>query len=208
MIRPFIPQVSPAPRKVLRSMVDHVHFERLKSKYGYWASWAIWAEEGDLPKNNVGSLDVFEKPDCLRQLNPHVVFVGLNISRGSIRAPLANFHDIRPEATDFKIRYALKDSPWWGGYMTDIIKDFDEKSSGAVVRYLREHKSFEEENAEIFRGELDDLGTTDPLIIAFGRDAHSVLLRQFGDRYRIARIPHYAVFSSKESYRKELSRVW
>ena len=95
------------------SIVDQEHFESLKKKYGYYSSWAIWAEEGDTPKSNVGDLSVFEGTNFLSQLNPNVVLVGLNISRDVVRAPLANFHDIRPKATDFKIRYALKNSPWW-----------------------------------------------------------------------------------------------
>ncbi len=47
---------------------------------------------------------------------------------------------------EYKIRYALKNSPFWGGYMTDVIKDFAEKASKKMMDYLRENKSFEKEN--------------------------------------------------------------
>ena len=74
-----------------------------------------------------------------------IIFIGLNISR-PIENPLGNFHDPRPMATDFKIRYALKDTPYWGGYMTDIIKDFEEKASGKMMKYLKTDPAFEKEN--------------------------------------------------------------
>ena len=190
------------------SIVDQEHFESLKKKYGYYSSWAIWAEEGDTPKSNVGDLSVFEGTNFLSQLNPNVVLVGLNISRDVVRAPLANFHDIRPKATDFKIRYALKNSPWWGGYMTDIIKDYAELSSGKVMKYLKENKSFEKQNVTAFKEELEDLGVSDPLLIALGGDTHSILDRNFGSELRIIRVLHYASYINRENYRKELSKFW
>lgn len=189
-------------------MLEKETFELSKAKYGYWASWALWSEVGQTPKSNVGDLSIFVGDDCLRHLNPEVVLVGLNISRGAIKEPLANFHDSRAEATDYKIRYALKDSPFWGGYMTDIIKDFDEKESGKVATYLRGHGTFEESNVHIFREELLDLGIAHPTIVAFGNDAYSVLARNFRTEYRIVKIPHYANYSSKEEYREQVKSVW
>ena len=35
-------------------------FEFIKSKYQYWSSWAVWAEEGDSPKSNVGDLSILD----------------------------------------------------------------------------------------------------------------------------------------------------
>jgi hypothetical protein len=140
-------------------------------------------------------------------LKPNIILVGLNISRGKIGVPLANFHDARSVAQDFKIRYALSGSPFWGAYMTDIIKDFDQKESGKVMNYLRTNKPFEKENAELFREEINDLGGHDPTIIAFGRDVHTILMRNFANNYKIFKIPHYSNYNSKEKYREEVSRV-
>ena len=185
-------------------MVTKDKFEFIKEKYGHWTSWAIWANAGDTPKSNVGDLSIFSGDDFLTQLNSEVVLVGLNISRGDIKFPLANFHDARSEATDYKIRYALKDTPLWGGYMTDIIKDFNEKESGKMMSYLRSNKEFEKSNAKIFQEELGDLGCINPTIIAFGNDAHSILLRNFKDQYKILKVPHYANYTSKETYRQQI----
>jgi hypothetical protein len=185
-------------------MVDRAKFEFIKEKYGHWTSWAIWAEAGDAPKSNVGDLSIFSGDNFLSQLNSEVILVGLNISRGDIKSPLANFHDARSEATDYKIRYALKDTPFWGGYMTDIIKDFNEKESGKMMSYLRVNKEFEDKNVEIFYEELKDLGSVSPIIIAFGNDAYSILTRNFKDQYRVLKVPHYANYTSKERYREQV----
>ena len=192
-------------------MLDKKKFEFIKNKYGHWASWAIWVDEGEKPKSNVGDLSVFDitkNKGLLSQLKPNIILVGLNISRGSIKHPLANFHDARSEATDFKIRFALKGSPFWGGYMTDIIKDFDQKNSGEVAGYLKTHKAFEEENIKIFREEINDLGINKPTIIAFGGDTYSVLTRNLNKEFKILKISHYAHFISKEKYREEIKSLW
>jgi len=188
-------------------MVTKEKFDYIKDKYGYWTSWAIWAEVGETPKSNVGDLSIFIGDKFLEILNPEVILVGLNISRGDVRYPLANFHDIRTEATDYKIRYALKDTPFWGGYMTDIIKDFNEKESGKMVAYLRTNKEFEESNVEIFKQELKDLESKDPTIVAFGNDAYSILIRNFKNQYRVLKVPHYANYSSKEKYREQVNQI-
>ena len=190
-------------------MLDQKKFEFIKKKYGHYASWAIWADEGEKPKDNVGDLGVFDiktNAKLLQQLNPNIILVGLNISR-RIELPLGNFHDVRSQSMDFKIRYALRGSPFWGAYMTDIIKDFEQKVSGKMMRYLGTDKLFEEKNVENFRREIHDLGVDNPTIIAFGRDAHSVLARNFEREYKISKIPHYSNYSSKEKYREEVKCI-
>jgi hypothetical protein len=191
-------------------MIDHTKFEFIKKKHGYYASWAIWADVGKKPKDNVGNIGVFDVKNnagLLQQLNPNIILVGLNVSRGLIEVPLANFHDTRSVAMDFKIRYALSGSPFWGAYMTDIIKDYNRKESGKVMSFLRTHKPFEKENARLFREEIKDLGSSNPTIIAFGKDAHTILTRNFSNEYNIFKIPHYSKFSSKEKYKEEVSCV-
>ena len=184
-------------------------FDFIKAKYGHYASWAIWAEEGEKPKDNIGDLSVFdiENNDRLfQQLNPNIILVGLNISR-KIDVPLGNFHDPRSQAMDYKIRYALKNSPFWGGYMTDIIKDFEQKVSGQMMSYLRTNKQFEKDNVKIFRAELNDLGIDNPAIVAFGRDAHVILNRNFANEIKVFKVPHYSNYTGKEKYREEVKSI-
>jgi hypothetical protein len=192
-------------------MITKQQFNLIKDKYAFCSSWAIWAGEDERPKSNVGDLTVLNpdiNQDLLVQLNTEVVLVGLNISRGDIKYPFANFHDSRSVATDFKIRFALRDSPYWGGYMTDIIKDFEQKISGKVISYLKNNKSFEEENVQVFRQELMDIGAEDPLLIAFGNHTYEILNRYLKGEFRILKIPHYANYTNKEKYRDQVKQIW
>ena len=191
-------------------MISQNQFNFIKSKYQYWSSWAIWADQGDTPKSNVGDLSVLDpntNPKLLPTLNPNIVLVALNISRGDITLPFGNFHDTRSEATDYKIRYATNDTPLWGAYMTDIIKDFEEKISGKVKSYLRENRDFEKENVDFFVQELSDIGATNPTLIAFGNESYDILKRNLNNEFKIHKIPHYANYSSKEKYRMQIKEV-
>jgi hypothetical protein len=192
-------------------MIDQAKFKLIKEKYGHYASWAVWADSGGKPKDNIGDLSIFEieeKDSLLRQLKPDVVLVGLNISSRSIQSPLGNFHDGRVRySQDYKLRYALKETSLWGAYMTDIIKDFEQKASGEVMAYLRSNKSLEKDNVERFKEELRDLGVDQPTIIAFGGDAFKVLARNLGEQYDVWKMPHYSKYISKEEYRKEIGSI-
>ena len=191
-------------------MISQNQLNFIKSKYQYWSSWAIWADQGDTPKSNVGDLSVLDpntNPKLLPTLNPNIALVALNISRGDITLPFGNFHDARSEATDYKIRYATNDTPLWGAYMTDIIKDFEEKISGKVKSYLRENRDFEKENVDFFVQELSDIGATNPTLIAFGNESYDILKRNLNNEFKIHKIPHYANYSSKEKYRMQIKEV-
>ena len=190
-------------------MIDYDKFESIKSKYGHYASWAIWDKEGKKPKENVGNLNILEiegNNQLLQQLNPNIIFVGLNISR-RVEIPLGNFHDSQPQGMDYKIRYALNNSPFWGAYMTDIIKSFEEKVSEKMMKHLRTNKQFEEENIRIFRQELNDLEVEYHSIIAFGNDAYTILKRNFNNEFNIFKVPHYSNYIGKEKYREELKVI-
>ena len=181
-------------------------FEFIKKKYGHYASWAVFGEEGNLPKSNMSDLSMFENTDILKILNPNVIFVGLNISKlGQLNRPFENFHG--PLGGAYKIRFAFKNSPYWGAYMTDIIKDFAEKASNKMMHYLRNNKDFEEENILTFKQELTDLESDNPLLIAFGNDVYCVLKRNFQDEFNIKKVPHYSTYMSKEKYRKEIKEI-
>ena len=127
--------------------------------------------------------------------------VGLNISRNTSGRTFGNFHDSRPQGQDYKIRYAFRNTEYYGAYMTDIIKDFEQLISGKVTSYLKEHPDCEAHNVRSFETELDDLGGSNPLIIAFGSDIYTILNRNLKDKYRIIQVTHYSHYISKEDYR-------
>jgi hypothetical protein len=184
------------------------HFINISNKYGEFASWAVWANEDLKPKSNIGDMSIFDlekNPNLLNILNPNVVMVGLNFSRSIEKVKFVNFHDKRPQGQDYKIRYAFSDTEFYGAYMTDIIKDFEEKISGNVLTYLKENKDFETQNIKFFEQEIKDLSSKDPLIIAFGNITFDLLQKYFGQTYRIKKVMHYSQQISKENYRK---MVW
>jgi hypothetical protein len=182
-------------------MIDEATYRKMEKKYGLLGSWAVWAEAESTPKSNISDLSIFDQADILQSLNPEVVFVGLNISRDAIKTTWGNFHDANPRGTDFKMRYALRGTEWWGGYMTDIIKNYDEVNSMKVSQYLKHNPSYEKENVNIFLKELETLGAKNPTVIAVGGATHEILTRNFARQFRIVKIPHYAHRMSKENYR-------
>ena len=76
-----------------------------------------------------------------------------------------------------------------------------------MMHYLRNNKDFERENILTFKQELKDLGSVDPLLIAFGNDAHLVLERNLKNEFNIKKVPHYSTYMSKEKYREEVKNI-
>jgi hypothetical protein len=185
-------------------MVSEKHYLEIAQKYGAYSSWAVWANEGSKPKSNIGDMSLFDlsiNPTILSILNPHIIMVGLNFSRAVNNTPFSNFHDGRPQSQDFKLRFAFSNTPYYGAYMTDIIKDFEEKISGNVRAYLNENNGFELHNIDLFNQELADLQSKDPLIIAFGNMTYDILKKHFDGKYCIQKVMHYSQQINKEKYK-------
>lgn len=190
-------------------MITEKKFKSIKENYGHYASWAIWAEKGNREKDTVGDLSIFDDKkliNTLPLLNPNVILVGLNIS-GRIKIPYGNFHSGDSIGQDYKLRNVLKDTPFWGGYITDIIKDFEEKISGKVASYLRQNREFEKENINVFLKELEDIGANNPIIIALGNDSFDILTRNLEDKFKIFKISHYSRAISYQNYREEVNEI-
>ena len=154
-----------------------------------------------------GDISFFEDPreELLATLNPEVILVGLNISR-PIQRPFVNFHPDYPEAQDYKLRHALYETGFWGGYLTDIIKDFEEKVSGTMMAYLRQDPDFERANIKIFHEEIAAIGSVSPTLIALGGYSFAILKRCLGEDFRILKAPHYSMYISPENYRRLFPR--
>lgn len=185
-------------------MITLEQYNDIESKYGEFASWAVWMNEDVKPKSNIGEMSIFdlsENPNLLETLNPNVIMVGLNFSRSVNKQKFSNFHDTSTQGQDYKIRYAFRETPFYGAYMTDIIKDFEEKISGNVLKYLKLNKDFELQNIKLFEQEVSDLKVSDPLIIAFGNITFDLLTKHFGHKFRIKKVMHYSQQISKENYK-------
>lgn len=113
-------------------MISKETYELMKSKYGIVGSWAIWTPPGDTPKSNTHDMAWLNKENLLDTLDTGFVFVGLNWSsthgdqtKGGELA-WSNFHSSYAYQHDYKLRYAVTDTRYWGSYMTDLIKFYYE----------------------------------------------------------------------------------
>lgn len=194
-------------------MISRDRFEDVRAKWGAYSSWAIWQRisPGDAPKKDIGDLSVLNPdahPTLLEALNPHLVFLGLNAaSRAVAPEPWANFHDPRSVANDFKIRFALDETPYWGAYMTDVLVGLHQTDSNAVKRWIRSNPAGVDEQIERLGRELTDIGAVDPLLVAFGGAAYDVLRARIARKYRLVKVTHYAHQIGKEPYREQVLRV-
>lgn len=192
-------------------MITLEQYELLEKEFGTVSSWAIWAPQRDTVKSGTGDLSVFEDDNLLNQLNPNYVFVGLNASNTHVQqngraqeCVWGNFHssDNRRQH-DYKIRYALMNTPYWGGYMTDIIKYHAEVDSSKVARFLKDNPQVVKENIDLFNREMKILGTV-PTIVAFGDKTYDILETYLHGQYKIVKVKHYSFTIGKEDYRNEL----
>jgi hypothetical protein len=178
-------------------------YNKIREKYGNISSWAIWSEHSNI-KSKLGMEDIsfFENPTqmTLDRLNPNIILVGLNISE-KIERIFGNFHPDKTSAQDYKTRFALQGTMFWGAYMTDVIKSYEEKISGNLMKYLRTNQDFEKENIKLFEQELIDIGSQNTIIIAFGNDSYNILKRNLKDKYRIYKVPHYSAFIKLDALR-------
>lgn len=187
--------------------MDLIQYKRICEKYGETSSWAIWSKI-DSSKNatyGVGDVSMFDENKIVNKLKKNVVFVGLNISQ-KIEGTFANFHSGSTKAKDYKIRYAIQGTCLEGGYMTDIIKDFEQKVCGKVRTYVNKNKDFLQENITKFETELKDIGSNDPIIIAFGNDAYNILKKNIKSK-KIFKVTHYSHFINKENYKKKVEEL-
>ena len=190
-------------------MIDVERYNRLKEMYGNVGSWTIWKEPDGAPKSNTGDMSIFEDDAICNKLNDKYVFVALNWSGThgvQEDKPWKNFHSSYPYQNDFKLRYALMNTPFWGSYITDIIKEFPELSSKKVVSYLNSNPEKIEKNIHIFKEELNCLSDEKPILIAVGNDSYNILNDNLRNEYDIYKIMHYSARINKEDYRKEVCK--
>jgi hypothetical protein len=131
--------------------------------------------------------------------------VGLNLSTD--RPPtLGNFHGASAAGQDYKIRCAFTGTPFYGAYMTDIVKDTVMLKAGDLMRWLAAHPDVVAKSKKCLQEELDDLRSELPTVIAFGGDAHRLAATFLPENRcsRLVRVPHFAKYISPADYRKQV----
>ena len=164
---------------------------------------AIWnmPKEGERPKARTGCLSVFDG-NVWEKLNRDYVFIGFNQS--CHKSPVEggdlwrNFHSLDDRRqNDFKLRYALHGTKFWGAYMTDAIKCVRENVAANVKLTPKQIQ----ENMVKLQEELDVLGGH-PTLIAMGGNAYDVVSAHFMPKgYKVIGIMHFAYHIGKKNYR-------
>jgi len=182
--------------------------DEIKQKYGHMSSFAIWKKIDKTQKVKFGIGDISHFDELTESdINRNIILVGLNLSgKGSIDNPFQNFHSHNPYAHDFKIRFAIENTIFSGAYMTDIIKDYEEVMSSNVKKYLRAHPEIKKQNINSFKKEIENIGSIEPIIIAFGNDCFEIL-SQLKDEYKIFKVPHYSSRIKKEDLKDAFNKI-
>lgn len=191
-------------------MISKKTYEKLRKEYGLISSWTIWEFPTYNAKSNTSDIAFFENSNITNKLNNKYVFVGLNVSSThGIQdvKPWVNFHSNYRYQNDYKLRYALMNTKFWGSYITDIIKNYPEVDSSKVMRYLRSNNDIVQNNIIEFEKELSILSKDKPILIAIGNDSFNILNKYLSEKYKIIKIPHYSMQISKENYRAEVLKT-
>ena len=193
-------------------MIKQETYDLMKEKYGHVGSWAVWRPAGAKPKSNTEDMSWVKDDNLLDILDTGFIFVGLNWS--STHGDQSNggtiawkgFHSGYAFQHDYKLRYALTDTRYWGSYITDLIKLYAEVDSSKVKSYLSKHPDEVKKNIVDFEEEISLL-QKDPVLVALGGTTYSYLCKYLGNKYRIASVKHYSYTISKEDYRNEVLSI-
>ena len=192
--------------------MDKKTYELIKKKHGGYASWAIWAIpevwEGAGSRANMNDVSFFEDDQILTKLNPNIVLVALNFSNDAeFEKVFQNFHGEGRGCCDYLIRLMLKDTPFWGAYMTDIIKRTPAKKSEKAMEIWKNKPELRSRCIETFEQELKDIGAVDPYIVCLGTDVYKILKQHLPSNYTIAEpySYHYSAWHIKDE--KHLERI-
>ena len=193
-------------------MLSKEIYELMKSKYGIVGSWAVWTSASDTPKSNTSDMSWLNSENLLDTLDTGYIFVGLNWSSTHGDQTLGgtlywtNFHSSYVYQHDYKLRYALTNTRYWGSYITDLIKFYYEVDSAKVKKELKQNPQLITDNIRSFEEEIGYL-KENPVLVAMGSDTFNMLQKHLGHKYRVAQIRHYSSYISKDNYREEVLKA-
>lgn len=169
-------------------------YKKIKEKYGFCSSWAIWDENEE---SNTSVID-----DNFSQLNSNHIFVALNISGPLAKKPWLNFHGGKH---DRKIKYACNDTILRGSYITDLFKEIEESKSGNLKKSLTEEVI--KKNVDYFFQEMKDVGINlNSKFIIFGNK--SSFIGQCFDKYFKRYFENEVVYYCHYSYYGISDKKW
>lgn len=191
-------------------MVDYQQYSILLKEYGSTSSWAIWAAPTNgnwRSKDSMSDMTPFSRTeDLLKSLNGDHIFVGLNpavhIQMSHNPIPWENFHsgDIR-RSQDYKLRFALRETKYWGAFMTDLYSEIKDTNSNSAIKKVTVSLTKESINSLLHIRSL--LGGK-ASIIAMGSKAYAVLKNNLPNHVNLKMITHYSSYVNIEAYRDKV----
>ena len=179
-------------------------YELSKKNYGHCASWAIWALpevwSGTGSRANMDDVSFFDDDQVHTKLNPNIVLLALNFSKKiTFKNKFQNFHSGgKGSGGAYKLRLMLKDTSFWGAYMTDIIKDLPEKDANKAYKIWKNDPVLRRKSLETFDQELKDIGSVNPLIVCFGKNVFEIAQEHLSSKYKkIVEATHYSYRGGK-----------
>lgn len=186
-------------------MINRGTFAALGKGYGTVASWAVWAEpKGRRAGEWVSDLSALD-PGLLHD---RAVMIALNSGvreKERDRPTWGMFHD--PVGRDFMLADAVRDTPFWGCYLTDFFKGLPTRDGSGLRALLRTQPGLEQAAGDDLRRELAVLTRTKPLLVCLGRQVAPYVTAHFGETHRIAVVSHYSRAMTKVSYRAEFETL-
>lgn len=185
--------------------ISKEQFHQIRQEFGDVASWAVWAPAApDAPtKSGIDNINIFNDLNIIDILHNDFVIVALNIS-GSIERTFGNFHSDSSNNTDYKMRFAFENTPLWGSYMTDILKNISEVNSQIIAKDLKSHLEQIKKHTDVFARELELLSASNATIVTLGGLSDRITraaLSQLGMKNHVMKIFHYAHYISPDNYR-------
>lgn len=171
-------------------------FELIKKEYGMYSSFCVW---GDTKSD----LSIFDKEETLKDLHVDVIFLGINISRPLEKA-FANFHDGRRGSQDGNLMNAVKETKYYGSYITDLYKDYVEVDGASALSHFKNHPEEEKDQFDrLYQEIITVCGDITPRFVLLKRDKQfeKAFLRfceHLGVNYQYMMTRHYAYGGTKE----------
>lgn len=150
------------------------------SRHGSWAIWGALDRDPSEPFTRASDIGfpAAETDDLEPLLTRRAVFVGLNPGDGfdPDGGPWANWHR-GARSNDHLIAEALRGTPLWGSYMTDLLQTID-SDSAVIATALAADPLVAHDGVRRLIRQLRELGSDEqpPALVCFGALVHRSLL--------------------------------
>ena len=190
-------------------MIDKNVYDALKNKFSSTSSWAVWAspENGNWrSKDSISDLScLVESPELLEQLTGDYIFVGLNPASHNVidtGEPWSAFHSgDTKRAQDYKLRYALRGTEFWGSFMTDIYTGIVETAAQQAINKASPEVT---RNSIANLLEIRNILGTHSTIVAMGSKAYRILMKELPEDVELKKIHHFSDRVNIDTYRMEV----